>query len=95
MDQGNQLEESVIGLVVQAAPGKIDRGSIKPTSSLRRDLGLDSLGLATLLFRFGELLGVDPDELLEMLADEPVQTVADLVALGARVTSGTREGSRE
>ncbi len=75
----------------RAAPGKLERGSLAPTLSLRRDLGLDSLGLATLLFRFGEELGTDPDALLEMLSDEPINTVADLMALGAKITA---EGSR-
>jgi acyl carrier protein len=83
MDQGKQLEEKVFALVAEAAPAKAG-GGVRAEMSLRRDLGLDSLGLATLLFHFGEELGVDPDELIEMLAEEPINTVADMVALGAR-----------
>jgi acyl carrier protein len=87
MDDGKRIAEKVFTLVAQAAPGKIDHDAITPALSLRRDLGLDSLGLATLLFRLGEELDADPDELLELLSAEPINTVADMVALGVRLTA--------
>jgi acyl carrier protein len=89
-----ELEEKVYALVAQAAPAKVAGLTLALTLSLRRDLGLDSLGLATLLFNLGEELGVDPNDLIETIADTPVNTVADLMALGAKVTSGALEGSR-
>ena len=91
MDEGNPIQEKVFALVAEAAPGKLAHAALTPALSLRRDLGLDSLGLATLLFRFGEELGTDPDALLEMLSEEPINTLGDMMALGARITA---EGSR-
>jgi acyl carrier protein len=91
MDEGKRLEEKVFLLVAQAAPAKAS-GGLRAEMSLRRDLGLDSLGLATLLFHLGEELGTDPDDLVEMLAGEPINTVADIVALGARVTQSASGG---
>lgn len=85
MEGVGQIEGKVFALVVQAAPSKVREGEVTPELSLRRDLGLDSLGLATLLFNLGEELGVDPNDLIEMMADTPVNTVADLIALGGRV----------
>lgn len=82
------IEEQVASLVAQTTQGKIDVQAVTPELSLRRDLGLDSLGLTTLLLRFGEELGADPDAFIEMLLDSPVNTVADMVALGARVKAG-------
>jgi acyl carrier protein len=82
------LEEQVAVLVVQAAQGKIGPEAVTPELSLRRDLGLDSLSLSTLLLRFGEELGTDPDAFIEMLLESPVNTVADMVALGERVQVG-------
>jgi acyl carrier protein len=90
MNDGKLLEEKVFALIAQAAPAKAG-GGLRPEMSLRRDLGLDSLGLATLLFRFGEELGTDANDLVELLADEPINTVGDMVALGVRLTA---EGPR-
>jgi acyl carrier protein len=90
----NDLEERVEALVAQAASARGVVVALGPEVSLRRDLGLDSLGLATLLFNFGEELGVDPNDLIEMIADHPVNTLADMMALGQKATRGAQEGSR-
>jgi acyl carrier protein len=87
------LEEKVYRLVSQAAPEKVAGITLGPEVSLRRDLGLDSLGLATLLFNLGEEMGIDPNDLIDLLADAPANSVGDLVALGIRITSGAGEGS--
>ena len=88
-----ELEEKVYRLVTQAAPEKVAGIALGPELSLRRDLGLDSLGLATLLFNLGEELGIDANDLIDLLADAPANSVGDLVALGVRITSGSTEGS--
>jgi acyl carrier protein len=85
MDQ-KELEEKVYAVVGQAAAAKAPGVPLGPELSLRRDLGLDSLGLATLLFNFGEELGVDPNDLIESIADNPINTLADMVSLGRKVT---------
>jgi acyl carrier protein len=83
------LEDRVFALVARSAPGKVAGLTLTLSLSLRRDLGLDSLALATLLFNFGEELGVDPSDLVERLGDDPLNTLADLVALGLKVAPGT------
>ena len=89
----DELQQKVFALVTLAAPARAAGLTLALELSLRRDLGLDSLGLATLLFSYGEELGVDPNDLIEMMADTPVNTIADLVALGTRVHSGAVEGT--
>ena len=89
MDE-TELEEEVFALIAEAAPGNLRERVVTADTSLRRDLGLDSLGLATLLARVGEGLGVDPDDLVEMIAGAPINTAADLVSLGARVRASER-----
>jgi acyl carrier protein len=88
MSYRTPIAEQVASLVAQAAQGKIGPEAITPELSLRRDLGLDSLGLSTLLLRLGEELGTDPDAFIEMLLESPVNTVADMMALGERVKAG-------
>jgi acyl carrier protein len=92
MNEGNTADETVFELIARAAPGKIDRAAVNPELNLRRDLGLDSLGLSTLLFNVGEELGIDPDDLIEMLTDQPIATVGDVVALGRKITRGAIQG---
>jgi acyl carrier protein len=78
----------VLNLVAQSAPGVVDEGALRAGVRLRRDLGFDSLKLVGLLFELAERLGVDPDDLLETMSDAPIDTVGDLVSLGARIQRG-------
>jgi hypothetical protein len=87
------VEQKVQALVAQAAPAKAAGIVLGPEVNLRRDLSLDSLGLATLLFSVGEALGTDPDDLVEVLAETPVNTMGDLFALARKITSGLGEGT--
>jgi acyl carrier protein len=72
---------AIIGLIAHA--GKVEPGSVTPDMNLRTGLGLDSLTLVNLLMRCGEELGIDPDELIEKVPVEKIQTVADVVGMGA------------
>jgi acyl carrier protein len=88
MDDGTKLEETILALIAQALPGKLERDAITPDLKLRRDLGLDSLGMVSLLTRCGEGLGVDPDDLVEVIDVERMNTVGDVVAMVAKLTRG-------
>jgi hypothetical protein len=87
MEDWNELEASVFAQVVEALPPAAPRQGLGPTTHLRRDLGLDSLGLASFLFRCGDGLGVDQDELIEVLTASPVHTLGDTVATFARLVA--------
>ena len=88
MFDGKHIEETVSALIVDVTQGKVGPDQVTPELSMRRDLGLDSLGLSTLLLRFGEALGQDPDEFIELLLETPINTVADIIALGERARRG-------
>jgi acyl carrier protein len=89
MNEFAQLEERIFALIDQAASRRACGPRITRELSLRRDLGLDSLALVALLFDLGRALGKDPDDLVEFVAEAPIATVGDLVALGARITEGS------
>jgi acyl carrier protein len=86
-----QLEATIFARIVAAVP-PLDEGTVTPATNLRRDLGLDSLGLASFLFRCGEALDLDENDLIEALAGAPLQTVGDVVALCAGLPSGASGG---
>lgn len=55
-------------------------GPLAPDASLRRDLGVDSLSLVSVVVALGDHFGID---LVEFGADlSRLETVADLIALG-------------
>jgi acyl carrier protein len=84
------LEQTVDELVARAAPAKAAGLTLGPDVNLRRDLGLDSLGLVTLIFSVAEALGKDPDDLVEMLTERSINTVGDLVSLARDIVSGAQ-----
>jgi acyl carrier protein len=79
MDDG--IRDALLSIIAQA--GKIERSSLSTATNLRRDLGLDSLALVSLLMRCGEELGIDPDELIETVPVEKINTVGDILAMRA------------
>ncbi len=88
MDDGSKLEDAVFALIGQTLGRPLDRARVTSHTSLRKDLGLDSLALATLLVRFGEEeLGVDPDEIIENLAVDQIHTVGDVVAMATQLAA--------
>ena len=94
MDDGTRLEDAVFALIGQTLGRPLARDAIARDTNLRKDLGLDSLALATLLVRFAEdELGVDPDELIETLALDQIRTVGDVVAMGASVVAMGASGA--
>jgi acyl carrier protein len=80
-----EVEKTVFAVVAASVPEGARGKVLGVEVSLRRDLGLDSLGLLALLNRVAEALGTDPDELLEAVAETRVATVGDVVALGERL----------
>jgi len=96
MNEGSETQElhgRVFALVMGALPSGSDRDTITGETNLRLGLGLDSLAMASFLFRCGEGLGVDPNDLIELLAEAPIQTIGDVVALGVRVSSQASAGA--
>jgi len=76
------LESAVLALVREAVPGQLKKAAITPDMRLQRDLGLDSLGIAALLFRLEAEFDLDlfgDPELPAKMGE--LRSVADLVAL--------------
>jgi acyl carrier protein len=82
MTAESDLESKIVALVRETLPAQFKKAAITPDTRLQRDLGIDSLGIAALLFRlegeFGLDLFDDPD-LTGRIGD--LRSVRDLVAL--------------
>jgi acyl carrier protein len=79
------ITQRVERLVLEYAQNPPPGGRLGPELSLRCDLAVESLSLVSLTIRLGDELGVD---IVEREIDVGnVQTVGDLVALGASLSS--------
>ena len=52
-------DAKVLQLLTAAVPGKFRKTAISRETQLQRDLGLDSIAILSLIFRFEEEFGVD------------------------------------
>jgi acyl carrier protein len=86
------LEAKIIRIVAAASNGRVAARDITLGHSFRRDLGLDSSGLIAVIGRVADALGTD-EELADAIADTPVFTVGDLVALAERFGRHGEEAS--
>jgi acyl carrier protein len=84
MTAESDLERAVIAATREVVAAEFRKTAITPETRLQRDLGLDSLAIASLLFRLEEAFSLDlfgdPD-LSTKMGD--LRSVADLIALAA------------
>jgi acyl carrier protein len=92
-DDGKDPEGTVFARILRALPPRIDRATVTRGTSLRGDLGLDSLHLSSFLLRCGDELGVDENDLIEALSMVRVDTLGDVVAACVGLSTGAAERS--
>jgi acyl carrier protein len=80
MELATQLEEQIVSLVMSAVPEGCRKVKITPGTSLQKELGLDSLAVLALMFRFEETFHVDLSQ--EKFDVARMRTVGDLIATG-------------
>jgi acyl carrier protein len=86
-----QIEQMVLKLVGEILPQRTQaRTKLTPDQHLRRDLGLDSLGLVALLVAFEKRFGVDVTK-VDDLDPARIQTVGDAIAFGSRLARHVAE----
>lgn len=82
MEIDAKLEEKIVALISEAVPGKFKKTRITRETHLQKELGLDSLGMLSLVFRFEELYGIDIAQLGVDIDIARFKTVDDLIAAG-------------
>ncbi len=79
------FEERVLKVITQAVPASYKKVKVTPESNLARDLGLDSLAVAMLVFKFEEEFGVDIDGLEDDIDMSSLRTVKDVLKIGREI----------
>ena len=84
MDDSN-YEEKVLALIAEAVPARLRKPKITPDLRLQLDLGLDSIGMLALLFRFEQAFGIDLATVDIRITLGQMKTVGDALAVGRKV----------
>ena len=80
MELDAKFDEKLMTLVAEAVPGKFKKTKIVRQTHLQKELGLDSIGMLSLVFRFEELFGVDIAQLGIDINVARLKTVDDLLS---------------
>lgn len=87
MEPDARFDEKIMALIAEAVPGKFKKATITRETSLQKELGLDSLGMLSLVFRFEELFGIDIAQMGVEVNIAKLKTVADIIGVGRDIIS--------
>ena len=91
MNAAESVDAKVMELIAQAVPRKFKKTTIAPSTRLQAELGIDSLALATMVFRLEEAFGISLQGIdLGRIDLGKLRTVDDAL----RVTRGLVEQAR-
>jgi acyl carrier protein len=80
MELDAKFDEKIMALIAEAVPGKFKKTRIVRETHLQKELGLDSIGMLSLVFRFEELFSIDIAQLGIDINVAKLKTVNDLLA---------------
>lgn len=79
METHTSFEEQILHLLAGAIPGKFKKIVIERKTLLQRELGMDSLGILSLVFRFEEAFGIDLAKMDLKINIAKLRTVGDVI----------------
>ena len=82
MEPDAAFDEQIISLIASNIAGKFKKVTICKQTSLQKELGIDSIGMLALVFRFEELFGVDIAQMGIEVNVAKLKTVDDLINAG-------------
>ena len=85
MDGEVNVEATVISLIASSVAGKYKKTALAKETQLQRELGLDSLRILSLVFRFEEAFGIDLSRLDLEINIAKLRTVGDLISASRQV----------
>ncbi len=90
MGEIGDVEQHVLALIAEALPKKFARKKIEPSLSLQRDLGLDSIVVASLVFKLETIFKIDISTIELPPAATRVRTVADVLSVSRSIVEIAR-----
>jgi acyl carrier protein len=90
MDADVKFDEKVLSLIAEAVPGRFKKKQITPELSLQKDLGIDSLGVAALVFRLEDAFGIEIGDLALDIDVAQMRTVGDALKASRQIVTRAR-----
>jgi acyl carrier protein len=87
MELGDNFEHKIMAIIARAVPGKFKKARIAPETHLQKELGLDSIGVLSLVFQFEEAFSIDIAQTGVELDVAKLKTVGDVINAGRLVMS--------
>jgi acyl carrier protein len=91
VDAEHKPEEKIVSLIASSVTGKYKKTPLARETQLQRELGLDSLRILALVFRFEEEFGVDLSKMNVEINIAKLRTIGDLIEAAGRVLEQARE----
>ena len=92
MEVSAEIDEQIMGIVASGVPGKFRKVRITRETALQKELGLDSIGMLALVFRFEEIFGIDIAQLGIEIHIAKLETVGDLIQTGRDILAKAQAG---
>jgi acyl carrier protein len=91
MDADQNLEAKIIFLVASSLTGKHKKIPLAKETQLQRELGLDSLRILSMVFRFEEEFGLDLSQMDLEINIAKLRTIGDLIEAARQILEQARE----
>jgi len=85
MDTDVQFEAKVLSLIADAVPRKFKKTMITKETYLQKELGLDSIGILAMVFRFEEAFKIDLGRIDFQIDMGQLRTVNDAINLSREI----------
>ncbi len=85
-----KFEEKVLSLIAEGVPARFKKPRITAEMRLQRDLGVDSIGILALLFRFEQAFGIDLARIDLAVSVGQMKTVGDALKISRAVIERAR-----
>jgi acyl carrier protein len=90
VDSDPNFDEKIISLLSETVPGKFRKAKITKEMRLHRDLGIDSLAVAALVFRLEEVFGIDLTDVDFGTSLGQMRTVGDAIDVSKEIVRQAR-----
>ena len=93
MEPDEKFDEKIISLIAEAVPKKYKKAGITKDMRLLADLGIDSLGIAALVFRLEEMYGISVDDIDFGAGLSQMRTVGDAIDMSRKLINQAKTAS--
>jgi len=85
MDTDSQFETKVLSLIVETVPRKFKKAAITGETHLQKELGLDSIAILAMVFRFEEVFKIDLGSINFQVNMGELRTVNDALKMSKEI----------